>query len=83
MATKVDGRTQVRKATKGYLMMQNPGKTWAQILEELLNKHGSRAAAARALGMTEQSVRDWARAEMEAGNLKMIEQPRFYWKAVR
>lgn len=72
---KIDGRTQVLKGMRGHLINTNPGKSWAAILSDLLNQHGSAAAVARALNIDTQTVRKWLKAETDSGAIVIVEQP--------
>lgn len=77
-----DGRTKVLKGMKGYLITSNPGKEWPTILSDLLNQHGSIAAAARALNIEAQTVRGWAEKEIAEGRMQVFAQPPRVWKSV-
>jgi transposase-like protein len=79
---KLDGRTTILKGVKGHLLSTNPGKEWAEILVELLAKHGNVKAVARAINVTEQVVYDWVGYEVRAGKIKVKRQPPRVWELV-
>lgn len=77
-----DGRTKVRKDTKGYLMMSNPDTPWHVLLGRMLNEHGTAAALARSLNLERQAVREWIRTEEKAGRMRVIAQPPYRYEVV-